>query len=147
MLGLSTGLPMRPRLQPLAVASWVLFAIFVGLWVMSLEPFYASGLQSLSDTALQYAGGGYARFNIPYSPTFENVYGDSIMAVIARSVICYGPCLYILAVGGVLVRLLTSWRSYSRVGIILRTAALLVTLTLIALSFDMASKFFIWGLG
>ncbi len=126
---------------------WALWIMFVVVWAVSLVPFYTGGLDRASETALEYAGGGYARFNIPYAPTFEDIYGASTIATVARSVVCLAPCFFALAFVSVIGRLLGSWRSYSRSGIVLRTAALLATLLLTALSYNLAGKFVIWGLG
>src|SRR5437868_14805274 len=116
MSRLSTGPSISKRAHLLAATGWMLWATFVVLWAVSLLPFYASGLHLASEVSLEYAGGGYARFNIPYVPLPEAVYGTSIFGDIARSIVCNGPCIFVLAAAGALWKLLTSWRSYSRVG-------------------------------
>jgi hypothetical protein len=141
----SLSIAKRPRL--LVATGWVLWAMFVALWAVSLVPFYTKGLHLASDISLEYAGGGYARFNIPNAPTFEDVYGVSTIASIAQSVVCFGPGIFVLAFGSMLWKVLTSLRSYTRTGIVLRITALLMTFILIALSFNMAGKFLIWGAG
>ena len=143
----STNFFTPERRRFLAVICWVLWVTFLAVWAVALVPFYARGLQLASDISLQYAGGGYARFNIPYVPLYDDVYGNSIIAEFASVVVCFGPCIFALAVGGMSWRMLTSWRTYSRLGMVLRIMALLITFLLIVLSYDMAGKFFIWGLG
>src|SRR6478672_3294634 len=94
---------------------WVLWSMFLALWAASLVPFYANGLHLVSDISLEYAGGGYARFNIPYAPLPEAVYGTSLFSSFARTIVCFGPCMYVLVAGVGLWILLTSRRSLSRV--------------------------------
>jgi hypothetical protein len=129
-------------------AAWSLWATFFSLWVASLVPFYAAGMNHFSAVALGYAGEpSYGKYGVPYAATFDTVYGTSIVAGIARSIICFGPLVFALAIGGMLLRLLIDRRGYSRQGIILRIMALLATLVLLALSYDLAWTFLIWGLG
>lgn len=145
MLSLNTSLPFGESRHLLAAAAWSLWAVVASLWVASLVPFYAKGMHLFSEVALQYAGEPHS--GIPHAPTFEAVYGTSTLAGIAQSIVCFGPFVFSLIIGGVIWRLLTAWRTYSRPGIALRTAALLATLVLAGLSYRIANSFFTWGLG
>src|SRR5215204_5029174 len=98
MLSLNLIHPIRAIPRWLAAAAWSLLAVVASLWVASLMPFYARGMHLFSDIALQYAG--EPRFGIPYAPTFETVYGTSTLAGIAESIVCFGPCVFSLIIGG-----------------------------------------------
>ena len=130
----------------LSLAAWLLWAAFIALWAASLLPFYAAGLHLFSHAALTSAGAGSGR-SAPYAPLPTAVYGTSLLGALARVVVLFGPCVFALVFLALLLRLLTSWRTYSPLGLTLRLAALLLTLTLIAFSYDLATAFLTWGTG
>lgn len=147
MYMLTTGGIKGSRARVLSALGWALWAIFIGVWIASLVPFYARSLHLVSDASLQYAGLHYERFQIEYAPEAVEVYGASFLATGSKSVVCMGPLVFIFVLIVVLWRASVSWHSYSRLGIFLRLAAAAVTLTLAVLSYDLAGKFLVWGLG
>jgi hypothetical protein len=130
-----------------AIAGWTMWALFVIIWVIFLVPFYTRGLHQLADASFAYAGVRYTRFGTPLAPLHEEVYGTPAIWNFAQSVVCLAPCVFKLTLGAILWRLVITWRSYSRLGRVMRTSALIVMLMLGVLSIIVARKFAYWGLG
>lgn len=139
------ALARRPKgSDPRSLAAWRLWAAYIVIWAACLVPFYASGAHHYSGIALSLAG-SYLGDGMRPAPLPEDVYGHAFLFGVAQAVACLAPCVFSLALLAVLLRLLTSWRIYSPLGLTLRIAALLLTLALAALSVDLAGRIGTWG--